>query len=109
MSSIALPALRIWMSRWFGRRHPETWPEPVDGSHVLAKAVSDSWTYAIGLKSGLLVHCSEVQVRGDWLMLKSIERVELPNGQEPLLSRFSWGRGMEVRISEVAFAADFDS
>ena len=108
MSTIALPKLRTWLGKWFSRRL-DSFPEPIDGSHVLAKASVDCWEYAVGLKSGLVVHCYQVEVRGDWLTLKGIQRVELSNGKEPLLSRFYFGRGMECRISEVAWAADFDS
>jgi hypothetical protein len=106
--SIALPTLRTWLDKWFARRR-DSFPEPIDGSHVLAKAAGDYWEYAIGLKSGLIVHCSHVKLQGDWIVLQGIQRVENAAGQSPLLGNFWWGRGMEVRISEIAFAADCDS
>ena len=88
---------------------PVSFPKPIDGSHVLAKASEDCWEYVIGLKSGLIVHCTDVELRGDWLLINGIQRAELANGSEPLVGRFFWGRGLETRTSEVAWCADCDS
>ena len=99
--------LRQWLAKWFSRR--DDWPAPIDGSHVLAKASCDYWEYFVGLKSGLIVRCSEVAHRGDWLTLKGIQRVELANGETPMLGEMYVGRGMEVRVSEVAWCVDQDS
>ncbi len=69
--------------------------------HHLYKACCDPFDYAIGLKNGCVIHatCEVAEIRGDWVFITGIEKdgTTLP---------FSCPRGMQVRLSEIAWVAD---
>ena len=80
-------------------------PLVVGNSDVLRKATEDNWTFLVALSSGLVFSCTSVQaIGGDWLHLCDAEPVGELGDVE-----FVWGRGVDVRASEIAWTADCDS
>lgn len=68
------------------------------GPH-LAKALCDPFDYAIGLKSGEVIRCSEVNMHGEWVVLNQV------NSEETSL-KYPCPRGLQVHMSAVAWIAD---
>ena len=69
------------------------------GEH-LAKALCDPFDFAIGLKSGPVLHFvgKTIDLKGEWFHLPSPDRVYgLP---------FPFDRGMQVRLLDIAWVAD---
>ncbi|HUE70997.1 MAG TPA: hypothetical protein VMP01_08920 [Pirellulaceae bacterium] len=95
------------VNRLFRRIRPKA-IEKLAGSWVLGKAASDFWSYAIGLKTGQTIACSEITVDGEWITIRGITRVEA-HGRRVLDGEFHWGRGLQVRIDQVAWCADCES
>ena len=80
-------------------------PLSISDSAVLKKATEDNWFFLVGLSSGLVFSCTSVEASGgDWLHLCGAEPVGELGDVE-----FVWGRGVDVRASEIAWTADCDS
>lgn len=75
------------------------------GSHVLAKAASDHWTYLVETRTGRIFICDEIDQRGDWVLLVGAR----PYGWDIPDADFYWGRGVEVRAADIVWVADCDS
>jgi hypothetical protein len=106
---ITAPAVLRQLARYFRRHQPPHDTDLIDGSAVLAKASVDQWEYLVGLRTGLIVHCAELSHRDGWILLRGVQDVLLTNGRKLLPGEFVYGRGIEVRVSEVAWVADCDS
>jgi hypothetical protein len=107
MVSISLPArVGQWLHWW--NSPASCFPDAAEfaGFHSLAKASVDRWDYAVGLHSGIVILCSESKRRGDIIDLMGIRKVLDPSGNEVLHGDFLWGRGMEVKLSAIAWSAD---
>ena len=74
---------------------------------MLAKLCFDHWEYLIGTRQGLIFHCTDADCRGGWIHVNGIQKVTLSNGRE--LSPGDWGRGVDLRVSEVAWVCDCES
>lgn len=71
------------------------------GPH-LGKALCDPFDYAIGLKNGHVFRLvgGDVSIVGEWLIINGIEEHTVP------LKSSTFPRGMQLRLSEVAWIAD---
>lgn len=69
----------------------------------LLKALRDSFDYALGLKNGHVIHFSEAHLlKGErWIKLIGFNETIEMDGVS-----FSFPRGLDVRISEIAWVAD---
>lgn len=76
-----------------------------DGSSNLLKASVDSYVYAIGLRNGLVFVCESVELSGQFVSLNRARPVIDPAGQH----NFTWGRPLDVRLSEIAWVGDCES
>lgn len=65
----------------------------------LLKAVGDEFDYALGLKDGTVFRFSMASLEGDFAHLMDIRPTTKPFG-------FTFDRGVEVRISEIAWCCD---
>jgi hypothetical protein len=68
--------------------------------HHLAKAMCDPFDFAIGLKTGPVLHFigKTIDLKGEWFHLPDPDKVYgLP---------FPFGRGMQVRLLDIAWVAD---
>lgn len=63
----------------------------------LAKACSDEFDYAMGLKSGDVIRFRSARIDGDFVHL---------DGEEISGLRYPCPRGVDVRISEIMWCAD---
>jgi hypothetical protein len=69
------------------------------GSRTIAKACSDPWRYAIGLRTGAVIVYERAELRGQWLWLADAQFLV------PRLAIES-RRGIEVRLDSVAWHCD---
>lgn len=68
--------------------------------HHLAKATSDQFDFVVGLRTGVVMRfiSKTLSIEGDWVFLPEPDTViGLP---------FPFCRGMQVRLSEIAWVAD---
>jgi hypothetical protein len=81
-------------------RQVQNWPR------ALTKAASDYFTYALGLRNGTVIRFSEATptAGGFWVWLKEPDILSGP-GNVPSCG-FSFDRGLEVRVEEIAWVAD---
>ena len=72
------------------------------GCH-LEKATLDHFEYALQLKNGVVFYFEEASVRGEWVYLHDIKFHSV--GVEDQLD-FNFERGVQIRLSEIAWIAD---
>jgi hypothetical protein len=71
----------------------------------LCKAITDNWTYRIGLRDGRAIECAQVRLDGrDWIELIEPRTVR---GQWPV--NLPMERRVFVRISEIVWCTEMDS
>lgn len=71
------------------------------GSHLL-KAATDPFDYAIGLRDGMVLRWTggTCTIRGDWV------HIPQPDQEPGKFLPFPFERGLQVRLSEIAWVAD---
>lgn len=82
---------------------------PVFGSLVLVKSTEDSFHYYIGLKNGATIaFTGSTLISGDWLHLDEAKFIkpDAITGSEWNMDLPGPDRGIDVRISEIAWAID---
>lgn len=85
-------------------------PSKTDGSVFLAKATEDCWRYLVQLRNGTIIKFEFAELRGDFIHLNHAEIVEIIGpGFEQAKDGFYFGRGVEVRVSDIVLVADCDS
>lgn len=81
----------------------------------LSKIIEDDFFFAIGLKNGQVIRGNRATLHGDWLMvdgettigdLKSQQATPQYASAEDRTKVWNLQRGIEVRISEIAWVAD---
>lgn len=74
---------------------------------ALVKASCDPFDYALGLKHGEIIRFSEASIDGDWVHL-NVDRIYDDEEPNPIkrLTGLCFARGIDVRISEIAWVAD---
>ena len=82
----------------------EHWPP------ALQRAVLDTYTYCLSLKNGTVFYFERAEplMNGEWVSLTITDERDL-HTQAVLLKEFAFGRGVQVRVSEIAWVADSDS
>lgn len=69
---------------------------------VLIKAIVDEFDYAVGLVSGEVIRFTKAETHGDWVTLGDIDL-----DKSKLPAQLSCPeRGLDVRISQIAWACD---
>lgn len=94
------------MDKVYAQYLPHGWPV------TLIKALGDLYEYTLGLKSGQIIKfCSAEALSPDWVLLK----YTLPNDfsfyekndfYKETINGFFYSRGIEVRVSEIAWVVD---
>jgi hypothetical protein len=80
--------------------------EQFAGSHVLAKASVDTYSYDVILRNGWTVTCSSVERRGEWVFCSGVDKVR--EGTVTFAAG-KYARGIEVRFSEIVAVVDHES
>lgn len=83
--------------------------EVFDGSSILAKASDDCWHYLIVTAAGLEIQCRNVESRGLFVKCDQVLSIKYRNGDVPGDGDLYFGRGVEVRLSEIVLLVDQDS
>lgn len=78
---------------------------------ALVKATSDHFCYALGLRSGDIIEFTDAKViSNDWVHLETMAGSDfeayLQFGQSRLSGQSVFGRGIDVRVSEIVWVAD---
>ncbi|HWA99002.1 MAG TPA: hypothetical protein VG713_10940 [Pirellulales bacterium] len=88
------------------------------GSSVLSKAAVDTYIYFCQLRSGAWFKFGRFVAggppntpAGEWGTLRDIQDAYIPNAHTPDTNQaaLSFGRGVEVRLSEIVILVDYDS
>jgi len=84
------------------------WRSPVSVPGSLWKATEDHYRYMLQLRTGVVLIFAEARISddGQWVHLSDVENIQaipLPENE------FFFGRGIDVRISEIVLVADCDS
>ena len=83
-------------------------PEMQD-DHPIRRATEDTWYFYAGMSSGLVVHFTHAEIRGEWVCLSEptviAPRINYPSDVAPMFL----GRGMWVRMSSIEWCVDQDS
>jgi hypothetical protein len=75
----------------------------------LIKATSDASDYALGLKNGTVFTFTEASIHGQWVCLEGVRSHSVPAPMRYAATSemaFSFDRGVEVRLDEIAWVAD---
>ena len=103
-SSVQIDALEAWRGDEATIKQQEQLQKQI-GPH-LAKATQDPFDYFVAMKTGESFHFhSATYVLGDdWILLEDF----FPDTNSMLMKRFGHGfsRGLQVRLSDILFAAD---
>jgi hypothetical protein len=90
-------------------REEAAWIEEVtkDWPWVLRKACSDSWYYACRLRSGEVIHFESAEPSNPYYV--RLNGVRFLRGDPGELEVCGYGRGLEVRVDQIAWIVDGDS
>lgn len=73
---------------------------------ALLKSTSDSYRYYVVLRNGMSFIYESADICGEWV---HFDGIEVESMRPKLPGDFEWGRGVDVRISEITLVADCDS
>jgi hypothetical protein len=90
---------RYAISSWWSARF-------VGIPYDLDKACGDPFEYAVGLRNGQIFYFEEAIIYGAWVRLKGVKSNSVPMPRDEDLQRFTFDRGIQIRLSEIAWVAD---
>lgn len=73
---------------------------------ALVKALVDPFDYAVGLRDGTVIRFTRAEIQGHYVHLAGVSEWNYLGRSEENIDRYVFGRGVDVRLEDVVWAAD---